>query len=320
MALVPSPARLAIAASLLSSFASAGDLNPPSGSISPTMKSLAQVEPRIPIGPDTTPGDNDGTPSEFKITAPGSYYLTGHITGVNGRIAIEITAPDVSLDLSGFSIRPGGGGATATFAIRATDNSADRITIRNGFIVSPQFAAIELLSSEYCRVENVTFTGGENAIAAGAYAVITDCIVNGASNVGIQTFSNSIVERCLVRGGQTGISAAGRTIVRDCYVDGATNGIIGMGDNLITDNQVYSNGGSATSIRLDASGARVEANFIRGGGTGVGGFGTDNLVIRNSFRSVTTPVSLPANNEVAAIIVGPGASFVSDAPWANFSY
>ena len=319
MVLVPSPARPAIAASLLASIATAGPLTPPPGAPASTMKTLAQVEPRTPINAETTPGDNDATPSAFKITQPGSYYLTDNITGVNGRIAIEITAADVTIDLGGFSIRPGGGGAAPTFAIRSTDNAADRVVVRNGYIVSPQFAAIELLGSEYCTISDITFTGGESAIAVGSYAVVSDCIVNGASNVGIQTFSNSVVERCLVRGGQTGISAAGKTIVKDCYVDGATNGVIGMGDNLITDNQIFVSG-SGTAVRLDASGARVDGNFIRGGGTGVGGLGTSNLVTRNSFRNVTMPINLPVSNNIASLITIPGAAFSSDAPWANFSY
>jgi hypothetical protein len=41
------------------------------------MKTLDEVEPRIPIGPDTTPGDSDST---YKITEPGSYYLTDNFT------------------------------------------------------------------------------------------------------------------------------------------------------------------------------------------------------------------------------------------------
>lgn len=60
------------------------------------MKTLAQVEPRTPIGPDTTPGDNDSTPSLYKITQPGSYYLTGPITGVADKIGIETAASNAA--------------------------------------------------------------------------------------------------------------------------------------------------------------------------------------------------------------------------------
>ena len=54
----------------------AGDLNPPAGPITPTQ--------RTPIGASTTPGDAD---SLFRISQPGSYYLTGNITGnVSGSV------------------------------------------------------------------------------------------------------------------------------------------------------------------------------------------------------------------------------------------
>lgn len=52
----------------------AGPLDPPSGAIAPTYKTLAQVEPRIPLTQETAPGDANST---FRITQQGSYYLTG---------------------------------------------------------------------------------------------------------------------------------------------------------------------------------------------------------------------------------------------------
>ncbi|MCH8150310.1 MAG: hypothetical protein IH987_20420, partial [Planctomycetes bacterium] len=36
---------------------SAGNLNPPSGPVTPTMKTLTEVEPRIAINATNTPGD-----------------------------------------------------------------------------------------------------------------------------------------------------------------------------------------------------------------------------------------------------------------------
>ena len=64
----------------------AGDLNPPAGSVAPTMKTLDEVEPRIAINAVNTPGDSN---SVYRISQPGSYYLTGNVTAPAGDSAIE---------------------------------------------------------------------------------------------------------------------------------------------------------------------------------------------------------------------------------------
>src|SRR5262245_50594054 len=79
----------------------AGDLNPPVGPITSTMKTLTEVEPRTPISLTTTPGDGD---SLYKITQPGSYYLTGNVQGVAGKMGIEVVSSHVKIDLGGFQL------------------------------------------------------------------------------------------------------------------------------------------------------------------------------------------------------------------------
>ena len=53
------------------------------------MKTLDQVEARIPIDATNTPGD---ATSSFKIIAPGSYYLTGNVTGESGKNGLSVAA------------------------------------------------------------------------------------------------------------------------------------------------------------------------------------------------------------------------------------
>src|SRR5262245_7050708 len=71
----------------------AGPLTPPACPVASSYKTLAEVEPRVAINAANTPGT--GT-CLFKITAPGSYYLTGNITGASGRHGIEISSSNVT--------------------------------------------------------------------------------------------------------------------------------------------------------------------------------------------------------------------------------
>src|SRR5438105_12923113 len=68
----------------------------PSGAPAPTMKTLDQVEPRKPIS-QPAPG---GFP--IMINQPGSYYLTGNISGAANTDGIRINAGGVTVDLNGF--------------------------------------------------------------------------------------------------------------------------------------------------------------------------------------------------------------------------
>src|SRR3954471_5647699 len=59
-----------------------GALTPPAGPPAPTMKSLDQIEARIILNAANAPGD---ATSSYIISTPGSYYLTGNVTGAAGK-------------------------------------------------------------------------------------------------------------------------------------------------------------------------------------------------------------------------------------------
>ena len=65
----------------------------------PTMKTLDEVEPRIPV--QSLPGDAN---SLYVISQQGSYYLTGNITGEPNKCGIMIAANNVTVDLMGFTL------------------------------------------------------------------------------------------------------------------------------------------------------------------------------------------------------------------------
>ena len=72
-------------------------LTPPGAPANKVFKTLDQIEPRIPINNDTTPGDSD---SLFRIVNPGSYYLTANLQGVASKNGIEIDRKSTRLNSS----------------------------------------------------------------------------------------------------------------------------------------------------------------------------------------------------------------------------
>jgi hypothetical protein len=106
--------------------AHAGRLDPP-GAPDPTGKTLTEVEPRTAISTENTPGDGDAL---FRITVPGSYYLTGNVLGEVGKHGIEIATSNVTIDLMGLSLL----GVEESLSGIFKSGTQDRLTIRNGII------------------------------------------------------------------------------------------------------------------------------------------------------------------------------------------
>ena len=208
---------LACTAALAPSALPQGSLTPP-GPPSPTMRTLDEVQPRIPLKPDSpgvTANDNGG----FTITAPGSYYLTRNLTVASGH-GIVIGANGVTLDLEGFTISstanpPSGAGV---YFLEASNNLRRNITVQNGHVTSS-------VSS------NGTGAGFETGIGRSGTlprAVrISNITVAGVSRSGIGLGftgdSSIVVDRCAIeRVGGTGILAS---VVTNSSVGGAKTGI-----------------------------------------------------------------------------------------------
>jgi parallel beta-helix repeat protein len=175
------------AIALPSHLAIAGDLTPPAGPISPTFKTLSEVEPRIAISSTNTPGDAD---SVFRLTSNGSYYLTGTISAAAGRVAIEIDGDDITLDLNGFRIR-----GSDVDVIRVNGNRRG-VTIRNGSISNTLGIGVNAATATDVLIEDISVrTTGGNGIVAGDRARIQNCAVNDAL-IGIVAGENSVVQNC----------------------------------------------------------------------------------------------------------------------------
>ncbi len=173
--------------------AHAGDLDPPAGPITPTMKTLDEVEPRIAINSENTPGDAD---SLFKITQPGSYYLTGNIAGVAGKHGIEIASSGVTLDLKGFDLV---GVAGAFDGVSVTVAGLTNIAVLNGSLRSwgDEGIDMETVAATNCRVEGVLASGNTGiGISTGVACTISNCSASANTGYGIFASSRSTVSNC----------------------------------------------------------------------------------------------------------------------------
>lgn len=191
-----------------------GLLTPP-GVPAPTMKSLAQIEPRMPISFVPT-----------NITVSGSYYLT---TNLNTTVsnAIVIATSGVTLDLNGFTL-------SSTVANAANGGTAilipaglSDITILNGHI---RGGVID---------NGGVFSG--SGFGNGIYSsVVSNVRVTGVSVIGclyygifLTTGNPCVVEACTIEtAGSCGIAAS---IVKGSFVIDC--GSLGIVANQVSDSQ-----------------------------------------------------------------------------------
>jgi len=201
----------------------AGPLDPPAGPVTSTYKTLTEVEPRIAINATNTPGDAD---SLFKIRQPGSYYLTGNITGVINKHGIELDASGVTLDLNGFELR---GIPDTLDGINVSAFDGVNIAVRNGSLRSwgdcgvdyddnfghpPAFSLTDLNAA----------SNGRDGFAASGGTRVAHCtsLENGGNGFSTVTTSSFVACRATANG-LNGFSTNSNCTLTDCIASGNTN-------------------------------------------------------------------------------------------------
>ena len=274
--------------SQLSTAFAQGSLTPP-GAPAPTMKTLAQIEPRTPVDAAHTPGDIS---DQFIINQPGSYYLTANISGISSKYGIGILTNNVVLDLNGFSLL----GASNSFAGIVLYVSYTNLTVRNGTVSGwgAGFHGIRCVGPNAI-LEGLNVSGNSFGIQCLGGSVIRDCVANGNQRDGIDVqgsgsliLNNNVAGNNWLNGpGNAGISIAGS-------------------NNRIEGNHVTGSGTTGVGILIPAT---------------PGPF-TNNIVIRNSVIGGGVNNFSIAPGNIAGPLINDTASgtITNSNPWANFSF
>lgn len=199
-------------------YLTAGPLTPPPGPVASTHKTLTEIEPRIAINSVNTPGDAE---CMFRITQPGSYYLTGNVAFAQAsKAVILIASSNVVVDLNGFAINGQAfptGSATNAIALAST-GSVSNVTVRNGTVRNCSQSGVLLTWGQVggtgFLVEQVHATdNGSVGIYITRGGVVRACNATNNSGAGISV-ATGVVDSCSSQYNGTGISAGqGSTIV-----------------------------------------------------------------------------------------------------------
>ncbi len=209
----------------------AGDLIPPAGPVAPTMKALSEVEPRIAINAANTPGDANST---FKITQPGSYYLTGNITGAAGRHGIEIGNNDVTIDLMGHTLRGVGGSLDGVSRDTGFRNS---VRIVNGVIRDWGGDGVDLTLGSGFHLEDLRLVAnGGNGASLDQASVIVSCVATDNGLRGLNAGTHCEIRGCAAyQNGTDGIGFTNTAAITDCVASSnMATGIFGGGSGVVS--------------------------------------------------------------------------------------
>lgn len=264
----------------------AGPLVPPVGPIAPTNKALIEVEPRIAVNDTNTSGV--GTTSVYRITAPGSYFLTGNVVAIGTKNAIGIYANNVTLDLNGFTVEglPGNSGAVILVVGDTTNPSTDprgNVTIKNGTVrggggsgvlAQPGVAGL--------RLAGITARNNGNVgISIDGRAELENCSAQDNGSHGFMLGNDVVVTSCIARSnGGDEFRAGSGSVFSNCLADnaGGTGNGFNVGASAAFSNCTALNSNLDSGFDCDGGGTFQNCTARGNGGSGFSGAGDGNVL------------------------------------------
>lgn len=331
--------------------AMAGPLNPPPGPITATMKTLAEVEPRMAINATNTPGN---TGAMFVISQPGSYYLTSDVTVEAGKYGVQIAADNVTVDLNGFTIRGLTGSSAGVYAY-----ARNHPKVRNGRILDVDSLGVYFVhapsSNQGAVIEDVVVERASSNGASITGGIIRNCqFIQNGGGVWCDGFNDVLIENSVaIRNGSAGFSIK-RGTIKNCsasYNDGAgaivstglvsefmsdsnthgvmiesgsvldsvcsnssNIGILASGECLIRGNSITNPTFVANTIGIkiqNTNGAKVQDNQITRMATGISSLTTSHYIVSNTLRGCTTAMNVAAGSRVGTIVTGTSSAAIN---------
>ena len=285
-----------------------GSLTPP-GAPAPTMKTLAQVEPRTPIS--SVP---------YTVTNAGAYYLTTNLSASGAVSGILINTNNVTVDLCGFAMR---GVASSGTGITVNDNVSN-VTLVNGTISGWQYGVFSGFPTKNIHLRDIQASGNsqvgiylgnsgflESCTAltngpvggisvGGADSIIRNCIASANAGDGISVRGAGRVEGCVAaENSGVGLRLSGNMIVaQHCNLYGnASDGVYTADDDTVRD--CVSGGNKGHGIRASfgclVAGCSVMGNTSNGIVAGARSEVRDNICYGNGTLTGSAGIFISTN-------------------------
>lgn len=246
--------------------------------------------------------------------------------GVQASASYNSSFSDLRVSANGANGLQGGNGAVIK-GVTARGNRGIGITTSTGCTITDSASSENSLdgivaNSGSTVLGSSAYNNGRTGISASTGSTIVNCTAYSNTN-GISASSGSTVTGCTATSNATnGIIAAFGATITGCTARENRTGINVGDDSRIMNNTCDQSSLTAGDVGILVTGSdnRIDGNHVTDNVIGIDVNGTGNLVVRNTAAGNTTAYSIIAGNHFAAVIVGPGVSFASTAPWANFSF